>query len=140
MVAEDQRGGLMGEIVGVRVRGLGKAIRALEKAGADSEQMRDLMHEIGEIVAVRARQLAPVGKSRRLKASIRAGRGKTKAVVRAGYERKSMPYAGVVHYGWPARNILPDRFLADAMDQTRGEVIARLDTGIGGLLERNSLK
>lgn len=130
----------MSEITGVRVRGLRKAIRALEKAGADAGEMRELMHEIGEITASRARQLAPVGESHRLKDSIRAGRGKTKAVVRAGYERKSMPYGGVVHYGWPARNIAPDRFMVEAMDQTRGECIARLDEGISRILERNNLK
>lgn len=130
----------MSEIVGVRVHGLNKAIRALEKAGADSEDMRELMHEIGEVTARRARQLVPVGKTGRLRASIRAGRSKTKAVVRAGYERKSMPYAGVVHYGWPARDILPDLFMVQALDQTRDECIARLEGGIGEILERNNLK
>ena len=101
-----------------RVDGLNRAIRAASKAGADSENMRDLMHSIGEIVA---------------------GRGKTKAVVRTGFESKRLPYAGVIHYGWPAHRIKPNPFMLKAIEQTRGAVITRLETGLGEILDRNNL-
>lgn len=121
-----------------RVDGLNRAIRAATKAGADSENMRELMHSIGEIVAGRGRALAPA-RSRHMRDSIRAGRGKTKAVVRTGFESKRLPYAGVVHYGWPARHIKPSNFMLKAIEQTRGEVITRLETGLGEILDRNNL-
>lgn len=121
-----------------RVDGLNSAIRAATKAGADSESMRELMHSIGEIVAGRGRALAPA-RSRKMIASIRAGRGKTKAVVRTGFESKRLPYAGVVHYGWPAHHIKPNQFMLKAIEQTRGEVITRLETGLGEILDRNNL-
>ena len=120
-----------------RVDWLNRAIRAASKAGADSENMRDLMHSIGEIVAGRGRALAPA-RSRKMIGSIRAGRGKTKAVVRTGFESKRLPYAGVVHYGWPD-HIKPNPFMLKAIEQTRGEVITRLETGLGEILDRNNL-
>ena len=121
-----------------RVDGLNRAIRAATKAGADSENMRDLMHSIGEIVAGSGRALAPA-RSRKMIGSIRAGRGKTKAVVRTGFESKRLPYAGVIHYGWPAHHIKPNPFMLKAIEQTRGEVITRLETGLGEILDRNNL-
>lgn len=124
--------------VAFRVDGLTRAIRAAEKAGADSENMRDLMHSIGEIVAGRGRSLAPA-RTGVLRGTIRAGRGKTKAVVRTGYESKRLPYAGVIHYGWPAHHIKPNQFMLKAIEQTRGEVITRLETGLGETLDRNNL-
>lgn len=122
--------------VRVRIEGLGKTLRQLSKAGADANDMKALMHEIGMIV-VRAAN-PPVGPTRRLKGSMRAGRGKTKAVVRAGGAR--IPYAGVVHYGWPARNIKAQPFYQTALAQQNGAVFARLERGIDQILRDNDLK
>lgn len=118
----------------IRVSGLRKSIRALEKAGADAQDMRDLMHEVGNVVVHAAS--APV-LSGRLESTIRAGRGKTKAVVRAGGARA--PYAGVIHYGWPDRNLPANPFLSDALAAQRGEVFRTLDEGMADLIHRNNL-
>lgn len=125
--------------VRVRIRGIRKAIRALESAGADTQDMKDLMHSMGMIVVSRARGLVPY-KSGDLHATLRAGRGKTKAVVRAGRNSKALPYGAVIHYGWPKRNIKPQPFLADALAQTRGQVLAEFDRGLTDLLRQNGLK
>ncbi len=118
----------------LRVEGLGRTLRSMSKAGADAEDMKDLMHSIGEVV-VRAAQ--PPTLSGALARTIRAGRGKTKAVVRAGGARA--PYAGVIHYGWPARNIEPHPFLTDAIKQTRSQLLHHLDEGLGDILRKNNL-
>lgn len=120
----------------VRAQGLRKALRALEAAGADAQDMRNLMHNLGEIVAQRGRQLSPVV-SGRLRGSIRAGRGKTKAVVRMG--GAAVPYAPVVHYGWPDRNIDENRFMDAALDETWNQVFAAFENGIADLLRKNNL-
>lgn len=127
----------LGEGVTLRIKGLNAAVRAMAKAGADAEDMKDLMHAIGESVIVVARPRTPVITGR-LVATLRAGRGKTKAVVRAGGAR--VPYAGVQHYGWPARNIAPKPFLADAVQASRNKVLSQLDEGLGEILEKNNLK
>lgn len=122
--------------VRVRITGLRKTIRAMEAAGTSAESMKDLMHTVGLVVVAAARPQAPV-LSGVLAGDIRAGRGKTKAVVRAG--RASVPYAGVQHYGWPARNIAATNFLTNAVQGTRSQTFQVLDDGIGQLLREQQL-
>ncbi|OZD30815.1 hypothetical protein CH252_40600 [Rhodococcus sp. 06-1477-1B] len=110
-------------------------MRALTRAGTDAADMKALMHEIGSIVVDAA---SPPTKSGALAGTIRAGRGKTKAVVRAGGARA--PYAGVIHYGWPTRNIPAQPFLSAALDANRAAVFERLDTGLDELLRKADLK
>ncbi len=119
----------------IRITGLADTVKALENAGADAQDMKDLMHDIGMIV-VRATS-API-LSGKLQRSISAGRGKTKAVVRAG--SKNVPYAAVQEYGWPKRNIKGSWYMTKAFRSTRGAVVKRLETGITEILEKNNLK
>lgn len=121
----------------IRIEGLRRTLRALSEAGADAQELRDLMHAMGSIVVDAARPMAPV-RSGWLASTIRAGRGKTKAVVRAG--TKARPYAGVIHYGWPKRNIRAQPFLVDAYSGTRPQVLGRFDDGLTELLQRHNLK
>jgi len=120
----------------VRVEGLSRVLRKLSNAGADAEDMRDLMHDLGGIVIDKAK---PPTDSGQLAASLRAGRGRTKAVVRAGYESR-VPYAGRIHYGDPVPGISAQPFLTDALTAARSEVFAALDRGIDALLKKNDLK
>lgn len=121
--------------VRLRIEGLGKTLRAMEAAGAESENMRDLMHALGMVVVQAANPPVLTGT---LAATLRAGRGKTKAVVRAGGARA--PYAGVAHYGWPARNIPANEFLTNALQRTRPQILAGLNQGLGDLLKKHDLK
>jgi hypothetical protein len=122
--------------VTVRTQGLRSASRALSKAGDYAEDQKELMHEIGLIVSNEAKRIAPV-RTGTLRESIRAGKGKTKAVVRAGFKR--VPYAPVVHYGWPDRNIPAQPYLYEALAKTRTQVIARYDRGMEALLYKAGL-
>lgn len=118
----------------VRVEGLSRTLRSLRKAGADVQDMKDLMHEIGSLIV---RAADPPKLSGTLDSTIRAGRGATKAVVRAGGAKAK--YAGVINYGWPARNIVATRFLNEAADRQSGEAFATLDRGIADIIRRNDL-
>lgn len=120
----------------VRVEGLKETIRALEQAGAATADMKDLMHEIGLIVTRSAATRVPV-KSGRLRRSLRAGRGKTKAVARAGSAR--LPYAPIIHYGWPARSIPARPFLADAVARNQRQIIDALISGLGDIIDDMNL-
>lgn len=118
----------------VGVRGLNRTLRALSRAGADAQDMKDLMHALGEMV-VSAAQVPTL--SGRLAGTLRAGRGKTKAVIRAGGARA--PYAGVIHYGNPAHAIASHPFLVDALRRERTNVLTAFDAGIADLLKKNDL-
>lgn len=128
---------LSGGGVTVRIEGLRRTLRAMEAAGVAAESMRDLMHSIGLIVVGAARPSTPV-LTGALAGTLRAGKGKTKAVIRAG--RASVPYAGVIHYGWPARGIQARPFLTSAVQSTRSQTFSALEEGIDQLLKKQDLK
>lgn len=119
---------------GVRVEGLKKLQRAFKQAGVDAQDQKELMHELGMIVVKAAMPPVLTG---RLQSSMRAGRGKTKAVVRAGGAR--VPYAGVQHYGWPAHNIEAKPFLLQAIQSRQTELVAKIDDGVAEILRKNNL-
>ncbi|TCU48345.1 hypothetical protein [Curtobacterium sp. PhB146] len=122
--------------VRVRITGLTKTVTALRKSGTDMQDMSELMHAIGTTVVHIARPKAPY-LSGALARTVRAGRGKTKAVIRAG--TAAVPYAGVQHYGWPARGIRPHPFLVDALTLARPRVLDQLDQGLAQILRKNHL-
>lgn len=123
-------------MIQLQVRGLRKTVRALEAAGTASTEMSSLMHELGMIVVHEARNRVPAD-SGDLRKTIRAGRGKTKAVVRAGTPRT--PYGPVIHYGSYTRNIAPQPFVVEALAAKRSQVFGRLDQGIADLLDKAGL-
>ncbi len=120
--------------VRLSVTGLSKTVRSLEKAGADAQDMKQLIYSIGMLVVNSA---DPAQVSGRLRSTIRAGRGKTKAVVRAGGARA--PYAGVNHYGWPAHNIAPNPYLVNAVRSERADILQALDEGMEEIMRKNGL-
>ncbi len=127
-VSADFKGGY------IKTDGLAKLNRAMTAAGIDSEDNRELMYRLGEIVADEAKSLAPV-RSGRIRDSIRPGRGKTKAVVRAGF--RSVPYAPVIHYGWAEHNIEAQPYMLQALQNKRDEVIRVFEQGIAQLTEKH---
>jgi len=119
----------------VRIDGLRKLNKAFRDAEVNAQDQKDLMHSLGQIVVRAANVPAESGV---LSTTVRAGRGKTKAVVRAGGAKA--PYAGVVHYGWPAHNIAPNPFLLNALDSSTTEIVDALSDGIGDVLRKANLK
>lgn len=122
--------------VTLKTQGLSRASRALARAGDYAEDQRDLMHRIGNLVVGEAKALAPV-RSGALRDAIRAGRGKTKAVVRAGFRR--VPYAPVIHYGWADHNIAPQPYMLQALANKRSEAFRMYEAGMQALLFKAGL-
>lgn len=101
--------------------------------GAEVAELRGLMEEIGMIVVKTAQPIAR-RVSGTMAGSIRPGRVKTRAVVRAGGAR--VPYAGVQHYGWRKHNISPNPFLSDALDSRTGDILDKLDSGLAEIINK----
>ncbi|WP_350348015.1 hypothetical protein ABIQ69_15455 [Agromyces sp. G08B096] len=119
----------------VLVEGVAEVNRKLRAAGSDLSEMSELMHRLGTIVITNAR---PPRNSGELAGTLRAGKGKTKAVVRAGYRSRGA-HAGVVHYGDPHRGNRAQPFLTDALKRSQGRVVAELASGIDLILRNNGL-
>lgn len=113
----------------VKVRGAKQLRRTLKKAGVDVKQLKAINLEAAQIAAAAAVARAPVGgpykktgRGRprvpgRLKASVRPHATQRAGVIRAGFAAR-VPYAGPIHWGWPARNIRAQPFAAEAAKAT----------------------
>jgi uncharacterized protein YcsI (UPF0317 family) len=107
---------------GVRIEGLDRLVRTLNRAAVDISDLKNAHAKAGEIVASEAAATAP-RISGRLAGSVRAARQARRARVQAG--RASVPYAAPIHWGWPARGIVAQPFISEAARATesrwRGE-------------------
>lgn len=121
---------------GVYIEGLRETVRSLERMGTEVADLKEAFTKIGNNVVQEARTLVPV-KSGRLEASIKASKTKNKSVIRAGGAR--IPYAGVIHYGWPAHGISPHPFMTDAISNKQQETVQLLESEIHKLINRLDL-
>lgn len=115
------------------VQGLREYVRALEQAGVEAGDLKEVFIKIGELVQTDARTLAPK-KTGKLGMAIKPTKTKNKASVRAGGAR--VPYAGAINYGWPSRNIKPSLFLQRAIDRNEAQALQLMDEGLTDLFNK----
>ena len=101
----------MGSAPVVKVEGARELRRTLKAAGDDLEDLKHVHATVARYVAMRGAAMAP-RRSGRLAGSVRGNQAKTSATVRAGGAR--IPYANVIHWGWPRHHIESQPFLVNA--------------------------
>jgi hypothetical protein len=99
----------------VQVEGARELRATLKRAGDDLGDLKGVHDEIARLIAGVAATRAPK-LTGRLAGSIRGSGAKTVATVRAG--GASIPYAKVIHFGWPAHNISANPFLVNPAHDT----------------------
>lgn len=117
----------------VRVKGLNECLRALNRIGADFEELKDANKSLGDEIARRAAALAP-RITGRLASSIRANRAKKRVTVKAGGAR--VQYAGVIEYGWPSRGIEPQSYLRKAAFSKKDYIQQKYEENIQYLIKK----
>lgn len=117
----------------VHVDGVDRLKRTLRKAGHDVSQFKEANRAAASVVSGAATGTAPKGRTGKLAASVRAGATQKAGVVRAG--RKSVPYAGPIHWGWPRRNITAQPFLSASARATESEWMAVYNKHIEDILD-----
>jgi HK97 gp10 family phage protein len=106
----------------LEIEGLKEVQRDLRALSKDSrDDMKDTHRKAGEIIAVAAKPLAP-NLTGRLSSTIVSAPTQRQGRVRIG-RGQSVPYAGPIHFGWPARRIKPQPFIYEALDGRRDEVL-----------------
>lgn len=121
---------------GIRVTGLRETVKSLEGLGVEVADLKTVFNRVGNLVVNEAKVIAPV-RSGRLVGSIKASKTKNKAVVRAGGAH--IPYAGVIHYGWPGHGIEPHPFLTSALEHQETAAVREMETGLRGLIRKYGL-
>lgn len=104
--------------VRVEVDGLRRLQRELRAAGAGMDDLKDANARAGAIVADESSRRAP-RRSGTLAGSGRASRAAGRATVVFG--GATVPSAGPIHYGWPARGIEAQPFVLAAAEATQPE-------------------
>lgn len=117
--------------VGIQVDGARQLRASLKKAGHDVTELHEAHQAAARIVSAAGQAKAPKA-SGRLAGSTRGSGTKTAAIVRAGGAR--VPYAGPIHFGWPARNIAPNPFLTEAAQDTEPAWVALYETAVERVL------
>lgn len=117
----------------VRVEGLAPLRRQLRQLAGDVEDLKDANAAAAAVVAAAAAARAP-HRTGQLAASVRGNRAVGRATVAAGGAR--LPYAGPIHYGWPAHGIEPHPFITDAAEATEPIWIAAYETAITRAVEK----
>lgn len=97
------------------MRGAATLRRTLKAAGDDLADLKDANTRAAKVVEEGTLGLVPV-ESGWLASTIRSTGTAAAGVVRVG--TKAVPYAGPIHWGWPARNIKANPFAADAAKLT----------------------
>lgn len=122
--------------VGVHVEGLDRVTRALDALGVDLGDMRDAHQRIADEGARLAAAAAP-RRTGRLARSVRARRRRGRSIVTAG--GWGVPYAGVINYGWRARNIAPARFMQEADARWTPRAVQLLGAAVEQEIRRKGL-
>jgi hypothetical protein len=117
----------------IRVTGAQEFRAAMKRMGADLSDLTAINRSAAEKVASTAQGRAPV-LSGALAGTIRAGATQTRGTVKAG--SRAVPYAGPIHFGWPRRNIGPQPFIYDALDERKGDVIGAYEAHVEALVEK----
>ena len=126
--------GRKGGAAAVQVEGGPQLRRAFKKAGQRADDLSAANGRAAEIVERAAEDIVPVS-SGRLRDSIRTARNARSSSVLAG-GKSGVPYAGPIHFGWRARNIEPQPFLYDALDDRREEVYATYSDEVASIVRR----
>lgn len=117
----------------VRVDGARELRRTAKAAGVDMSEFKEASERAGAIVQWSAVSRAPIV-SGDLAASIRPSRGTSKVWVYAG--NAGVPYAGPIHWGWPARNIKANMFIRDAMVATEPQWVKAYEDELNKIIEK----
>jgi hypothetical protein len=123
-----------GDGVTIRIDGLRAVDRDLSRTNVKLSDLdfRGIANEGMRLAA----SFAPA-RSGRLKRSFRASKSKNKATIRAGL--KSVPYAGVINYGWPRRNIKRQGFMQKADRILRRRVPRQLEKQVRRIIRQRRL-
>jgi len=136
--AAKYREGVIGDMGGqLEIDGLRQVQKAMRNFSDDSRNdMKETHRKAGQIVVDGAARFVPV-RSGALLASLRSAPTQRQGRVRVG--SAAVPYAGPIHFGWPARGIKPNPFIYEVLDGRRQEVYAIYAQRISELIVKYDL-
>lgn len=117
--------------VTVRVEGAAKLRRALRRAGVELDELKDAHARVAALVAQLSIPRAP-RRTGRLAASTRGNRAAGRARVSAG--GAALPYGPPIHWGWPARGIKAQPWLAATAADSEAQWLSEYEQDLARII------
>lgn len=124
-------------MAGVTVTGIDELITKLNRLSNDVANNPSLNREIGQTLAQKASAIAP-RLTGALASSIKGEGSATAASVIAG--SSSVPYAGVIEYGWPQKGREAKPYLQPAVNNNMNYVIEKYENSINSAIKKYNLQ
>jgi hypothetical protein len=115
----------------VRIQGLARFNSTMRRAGVNLDDMKAANAQASTTVAQWASLSAP-RRTGALGASVRGTRRVSGARVLGG--GSGVPYAGPIHWGWPARHIGAQPFISEAAQSTEPVWLAFYELALRGIV------
>lgn len=117
----------MAEAVQVSIQGIDQAEKAIKSLAKELENNLTLNKELSTTLAQKASAIAP-RLTGALASSVQGNPSEKKAQILAG--SAAVPYAGVIEYGWPAKNIKAQPYLRAAVNQNMEYIVEKYNESI----------
>lgn len=120
----------------ITITGVKEVIDTLNKLNKDIESNIELNKELSTTLSQKASAMAPV-LTGALASSVKGNPSAEKAQILAG--SAAVPYAGVIEYGWPDRNIDAQPYLNPAVNDNMGYIIEKYNDSIQKAIKQYNL-
>ena len=120
----------------ISIQGVKEVTDSLNKMARDLESNIELNKELSTTLSQKASALAPK-LTGALASSVVGNPSAEKAQIMAG--SAAVPYAGVIEYGWPDRNIDAQPYLNPAVNDNMGYIIEKYNDSIQKAIKQYDL-
>lgn len=121
---------------GITINGVREVTNALNKLGKDLESNIELNKELSTTLSQKASAMAP-RLTGALASSVQGNPSAEKAQILAG--SAAVPYAGVIEYGWPAKNKQAQPYLNPAVYNNIGYIVEKYNESIKAAVKKYDL-
>jgi phage gpG-like protein len=120
----------------ISIQGIKEVKDSLKRMGRDLESNLDLNKELSTTLSQKASAMAP-RLTGALASSVQGNPSAEKAQILAG--SPAVPYAGVIEYGWPAKNREARPYLNPAVNDNMGYIVEKYNDSIKKAIQKYDL-
>ena len=120
----------------ISIQGVKEVTDSLDKLARDLGSNIELNKELSTTLSQKASAMAPK-LTGALASSIVGNPSAEKAQILAG--SAAVPYAGVIEYGWPKKNIQAQPYLTTTVNNNLGYIVAKYQNSITGMIKQYNL-
>lgn len=126
----------MAEAIEFSLKGVNEVKASLDKLEEGIRENIELNKELSDTLSQKASAMAP-RLTGALASSVVGNPSAQKAQIVAG--SASVPYAGVIEYGWPNKNIKAQPYLVPAVNNNMGYIIQKYEDSIKDIVKKYDL-